>query len=405
MRITPPLLLCGVLLAPALANAQGVATDEQEKPARFQFGPLGLTPRIALKDVGVDTNPQNRPDATGRDLTATLVPGVDSSLRLGRGRLSGKTSIEYLYFDKSTTQRSFNVNQEVRAELRLNRVVPYAAGAIVRTRQRPNLEIDLRVQQHARSAGAGAQLLLGSRTRLDLEGKRSSFKYDEGSFGDASIGQALNRDSDLASVVARFALTPLTTFVLTTETVRDRFEFSPIRDSDSINVLPGFEFKPSALISGKVSVGYRGLAALDSRVPDFAGLIGDVDVQYVFREATQFAMSATRNIEYSIDDEQPYFVANGGMLQVTQMLGLNWFLTGRAGRTRLSYRNFVAALSPTSQPIGRNDRVDLYGIGFGRRLGEDVRIGFDLNRMQRNSTVARRRYEGYRVGVSISYGS
>ena len=60
---------------------------------------------------------------------------------------------------------------------------------------------------------------------------------------------------------------------------------------------------------------------------------------------------------------------------------------------------FAAQLAATG------DRVDLYGVGFGRFLGDDIRIGLDLNNVRRVSTIPSREYEGFRFGVSISYGS
>ncbi len=391
---------CLLALLPATLLAQSVDDDA---PPRFQFGPLGLTPRVSLKDVGVDTNPLNQAVAPERSVTATLVPGVDSWLRIGRARLSAKTSVEWLYFSRSSTQRSFNLNQEARAELALNRVTPFVAGGYLRTRQRPNLEVDLRVQQHTTTGGAGTGIRLGTRLRFEVEGRRSSLEFADGKYGNQAIAEALDRDSDLVGLSTRITLTPLTTFVVRTESVRDRFRLSPIRDSDSVSVLPGFEFKPSALIAGKVSVGYRQFTALDARVPDFGGVVGQIDAQYTLRQATRFAFKADRNIEYSIEDTQPYFVANGGSVQVTQVVGLNWYVIGRGGRTRLVYRNFVTGISDRS--AGRSDRVDTSGFGIGRRLGDDLRVGFDVNHSRRVSTVKARQYDGFRLGVSISYGS
>ena len=395
-------LSIGALLLALVPVGVSAQTADGAAEPRFIFGPLGLTPRVAVRDVGVDSNPRNSPDAADQDFTATIVPAVDSYLRIGRGRLSGKTSVEYLYFNESTDQRSFNFNQELRAEVTLNRLAPFATGGFLRTRQRPNFEVDTRVQQKTTYAGAGFALKLGSRTNAEFEARRAAFAYGDGDYGDPTIAQALDRDTDRYSVETRTALTPLTTFVVRAESVRDRFDFNSIRSSDSINILPGFEFKPSALISGKVSVGYRRFDALDSTVPDFGGLVGALDTRYTWREQTQFSLKATRNIEYSIEEESPYFVTNGGTLEITQVLGLRWFVAGRGGRTRLVYRNFIVNGVET---IGRTDRVDLYGVGFGRLLGEDIRIGIDLNKVRRVSTIPSREYEGYRVGVSISYGS
>jgi hypothetical protein len=47
----------------------------------------------------------------------------------------------------------------------------------------------------------------------------------------------------------------------------------------------------------------------------------------------------------------------------------------------------------------------LYGVGLGRRLRDDLRIGLDVNQVRKISTIPEREYDGYRVGVSITYGS
>lgn len=398
-------LALGFLLTLIVPAALGAQVVEDETRDRFLFGPLGLTPRIALKDVGFDTNPRNQPGVDDRDFTFTLEPGLDSSLRIGRGRLSGKTTVEWLYYDEASSERSFNFNQEARAELTLNRIRPYAFGAFLRTRQRPTPEIDQRVQQNTVNAGAGTRLYLGSRLRLDLEGRRTQFEFGEGEHGDAVVASALNRDSDAGTLIGRFVLTPLTTFLVRSELQQDRFEFSPVRDNDSLLLMPGFELKPSALISGLVMVGMRRLDARDETVPDYTGVVAQVDAQHVVRDSMQLNLRVERDVVYSIETEQPYYVQNGGTLSVLQTLGLNWYVVGRLGETRLNYRDFLPAASAAAGVSpSRRDRVQLRGVGIGRRIGQDLRVGFDLNYVRRRSTLASSEYEGYRVGGSISYG-
>jgi hypothetical protein len=50
------------------------------------------------------------------------------------------------------------------------------------------------------------------------------------------------------------------------------------------------------------------------------------------------------------------------------------------------------------------DRVVTAGLGGGRHLGEDVRVGVDLHHERRESPVAGRSYSGYRVGGTLTYG-
>jgi putative beta-barrel porin BBP2 len=405
VRRTPlrSLGLCLLACLPPAAVAAQTLPDEAP-PSTFQFGPLGLTPRIALKNLGFDSNPLNQSEGAQRDVTATVVPGLDSLLRVGRGLLSSKTSLEWNYFDKSSTQRSFNFGQEGALALDFYRLMPYIGGGYVQTRQRPNLEIDERVQQYNVSSLAGTAVRVGTRIRIDVEGRRNELEYGEGDYGSDAIATSLNRRVDVASVATRFNWTPLTTFVVQTEMQHDRFEFSPLRDSNSLTVLPGFELKPSALISGKVAAGFRQFHPLDSAVPDYAGIVAKVDAKYIFRQATEFAFKVERNVDYSIEVEQPYFVITGGTVSVTQIVGEAWYTAARMGLSSLAYREMLTARAGVDVAGSRTDRVNSYGGGGGRLLGTDLRIGVDIDYVSRSSTVASHAYEGLKVGGTISYG-
>ena len=82
------------------------------KPAEpmLTFGPLGVTPKLALRQVGVDSNIFNDPNNPSRDVVAVLVPGVEASMRVGSARLTSRTLAEWNYFHRLTEQRSVNVS-------------------------------------------------------------------------------------------------------------------------------------------------------------------------------------------------------------------------------------------------------------------------------------------------------
>jgi Putative beta-barrel porin 2 len=402
-RIRWILALGGVaaLLAPAPLFAQ-VGGDDPAATARVHLGPLSFTPRVAIKNLGVDSNVFNAAESPERDFTAAFVPGVDAWLRMRRAVLSSKTSVEWVYFRQATKQRSLNVAEDARLDLFLARLNPHVGGRYDRTRQRPNLEVDQRVRQKTTEASAGVGLLIGSRFRVDLDGRQTTVDYNDGEYGDAFLADALNRTSTVAQVSARFGLTPLTTFVLRAASTRDRFELSPLRNSDSISVVPGFEFKPFAIISGSAFVGMRRFNALDSGVRDFNGLVSAVNVNYVAREVLKFTVRVDRDIDYSYRTDKPYFVSSGGSLEVTRAIGLYWDVVGRAGLNRLVYR---AADTPGVLGGDERDRVTSRGVGIGRKVGENLRIGFDVDYVSRRSDVKGRNYDGFRIGASFIYGS
>jgi hypothetical protein len=396
-------VLAGTILAVLLSaplRAQS-AVDGDPADARFRVGALTLDPRFTVRDVGVDTNVFNEARNPQRDFTATLGPEVASWLQTGRLLVTGTSTIGWTYFQKATRQRSLDFSQSGRADLALVRVTPHLEGGYERTRQRPNDEIDLRVKQRRIRMGGGLMVHPGPRFTVDLVYGQHALDFGDGEFGDLDLEQSLNRTEREASVAGRFALTPLTTFVIEGAHRRDEFEFAVDRDSRSISVLPGLEFKPLALIAGRAAVGFRSFEPEREELPGFRGIIAVVDMSYVAQDRLRVHAAVDRDVDYSFEVDQPYFVATSVRGDVTQALGGDFDVVGRVGWTRMAYQAFDRAGAPAD---GRLDRARLVGTGVGRRLGTDVRIGFDVNYVTRDSNVEDRRYSGLRAGGSITYG-
>jgi hypothetical protein len=47
--------------------------------------------------------------------------------------------------------------------------------------------------------------------------------------------------------------------------------------------------------------------------------------------------------------------------------------------------------------------VNSYGGGIGYRLGNDVRVGFNVDWQHRSSPVVNREYHGLKFGTSVTY--
>jgi hypothetical protein len=140
-------------------------------------------------------------------------------------------------------------------------------------------------------------------------------------------------------------------------------------------------------------------------VPDFRGLVASADVRYVMREMTQFGLTVNRDLDYSAEDGEAYSVVTGGMLSISQAIGVNWYVSARAGLTELAYRGLQGTPTDPGATPGRTDRTTVYGGGIGRRIGTDLRIGFDVDQVDRRSAVAGRSYEGLRFGGSVIYAN
>jgi len=387
---------CLLLAVPAVAAAQ--QTLDPPQTAMFRFGPLSLTPKLAIQNLGVDTNVFNTPDAPVRDWTMTAAPGADVWLKVGRALLSSRTTSEWIYYEKATSQRAFNLGELWRLDVDVTRATLRIGGLWINTRQRPNDEIDQRVQQHNVGGAAGVTVPVGSRFKFDLDARRTTYDFGRGTYGGPEVAYALDRDSDEFSVTGGVDVTSLTTLAVRTESIKDRFVYSMERDSDSLRVMPGVTFQPSAVVSGSAFVGMRRFRTLSPDVPDYSGLVANVELKYVALDAFRVVGRYRRDIDYSLDLAQPFYVTASFGVEVTQLLGLNWDLVGHARRGTLTYPE-LSALRP-----GRVDTVDELGAGIGRRVGDRFRIGFDATYARRSSALNLRTYDGLRLGGSFTYG-
>jgi len=393
-----------VVLVSAPAHAQMTDTPAPLTPglsdALIRLGPLAMQPRVRLSNLGIDTNVYNSAAAPTRDVTATLVPSLESVLRAGRTLTTSRTSGEFVYFQKANAQRSLAFSQEGRFDVLLARLTPFLTAAHLNTHQRPNLEIDERIEQTRTGVGGGLGLRLSARTNVTVSHDRQRVQYGS---TESAVASLLNRRAALTTAALHLELTPLTTLVVRAEAEQDRFERSSLRDSDSVAALAGFDLKPFALISGTAMAGYRRISARNPLMPDFGGLVASVNVSYVMRGTMLVGLTAGRGVEYSIESQEPYYISAGGTVTVRQALGRRWDVVGRFGRNTMAYRGLEL---PEGLPSveSRRDRHTLYGTGMGLHVGTAMRIGVDVTYEERRSPVAARQYEGYRAGGTVTYG-
>jgi hypothetical protein len=394
-RFIASLAAAGWLALSSVAFAQTAETTTPAQP-RIHLGPLGLEPRLALRNLGIDTNVNNDSLSPERDVTATITPELRETMRVGRTVITGTSSVDWHYFRQSAAQRSFNGAQDGRLELKTQTAQPYLFGNIARGRQRPNLEIDARVERTLGEIGGGAKILLGPKLTIDLGAAERQLDYGREAFDGVALAQSLDRKERRYGVKGRLALTPLTTLIVDTEYRRDRFDVAFERDTDTTAALVGLELKPLALLSGRARVGWRRFLPTDSATPDFLGVIADVELTALVRDMTRLTGRVARDVEYSFDRAASYYVSTGVNIEVQQALGSAWDVIARAGRTALDY-----------QSLGSDSRVDhvvVAGGGLGRKVGTDIRVGVDVDRAARRSELLTRRYAGIRVGGSITYG-
>jgi hypothetical protein len=389
-------LICALLSGVGTLLAQDL--PEPADTARFRIGGLRFTPSIAVTSLGVDQNVFNELDDPKQDTTAAVGPAVDAWLTAGATRLSVRSAGQYLYFREYENQRSWNTENRARIEVPLAHVTPFVAATYINSRERPGYEIDSRARRRDTGGTAGIEFRLSGKTQVNVSGGQTRLQYDRTeTFLGQSLSDALDRTTNTETVQWQYALTPLTTFVLTTEGIQDRFQVAETRNSDSIRVTAGFDLKPFALISGKVALGFRHFDVHHAQTPDYDGFVAAIDARYAFG-ATQIAARVDRDVTYSFESTHPYYTLTDTRVAITERVTTTWDLVARTGRQSLGYRSDAPGAD-------RTDRGTSYGGGIGYRFGDSVRLGFDVDYYRRRSQAANQRnYEGLRYGASVSYG-
>jgi len=375
-------------------------TPDPVAEAPIRLGVFGFAPRIAVTNLGVDTNVFNTAENPQRDFTFTTGPTVDFWMRTQRGLLSVSGRLDFVYFGKFRSERSINGSGAINYMYRFNRLRPFVTFAGLNTRERPGYEIDVRARRFDNTLTAGADVVLTSKSFLQISARRQGVDYaGEAVFQGRPLNQLLNRRLQGVDLAWRQRLTPLTTWVVRGSGERERFEFTANRNGDSARVMTGFEMGRFALIRGTTFIGYRRLVgAHGGTIPDFSGVTADVNVSYTAPSQSRFSLQVARDVHYSYEEVTPYYVQTGWTAAVTQRITGKWDLQLLGGRDWLAYRG---------APNVRGNRVDILnrvGGGLGYQVGTDTRLALDVISYQRQSEALARDYKTLRVGTSVTYG-
>ena len=398
-------LCLSVLAVSSRASAQSPAPGQPDlAKARVRVGRLYLNPTIALTNLGVDTNVFNEADesAPKRDFTLTVTPQTDLWLRMGRSWLTGNVREDLVWYKTFASERSANNSATLGWLVPLNRLIFNVGADYLRTRDRPGFEIDQRSQRSELAYRGGLELRARPKTFVGVRADRKTTGFDSVAvFEGINLRDALNRTVTTEAATVRQQITPLTAFTLDVGRSQDRFEFSPLRDSDSTSASLGVKFDRFAIVKGTASFGYRDFQPIAPSLPAYKGTIAAADLSYVAFGTTRIGVQAVRDVEYSFEINEPYYLLTGVSGSLTRRVSRPLDLVGRIGVQHLDYRDRIGV---TVASPNRADVVRTYGGGIGYHMGNNVRIGFNVDQQHRASPVSNRDYHGLRFGTSVTYG-
>jgi hypothetical protein len=179
----------------------------------------------------------------------------------------------------------------------------------------------------------------------------------------------------------------------------DRFLFNSERDSASTRLMGRVRF--DTRLHGEASLGYRSFEPRDTSVPAYQGITANADVSFATVGSTRLGVQVIRDVDYSYDYQQPYYIQTGATASFTR--GLFGPLNGsaRIGWQRLDYRGLIGVTAPLPD---RTDLVSLFGGSIGYRVAGGTRVFFNVDKQERNSDIAGHSYGGLRYGTSVTYG-
>ncbi len=381
---------------PSPAYGQGAYLDSSEE-GRFQLGSFSFTPAFFVTG-GYDTNVTSEPGAIA-DYELVTVPQVEAWYRAGRLLLNGVSAAEFINYRVQRPIRTFN---------HFNGLSLRFPGAILEPRisashrnhfARPTgFEIGERSRRIEDEIRGSLSWSLSERTALLAEGRWLRINWDAAAqYRGSNLRESLNRTVGTGELGVSMALTPLTAVSLSLQLGRDRFEFSPERDGNSLQAGAGVSFASPALISGSALVAYRRFDSPHSDSLDFDGVVAAAHLAYIRETRTRFIVAVERQPYFSYAESLGYYLLNSASAKYVQTVLDNWEIAAFGGISGLDYRR-AGLPSHAGWDRTRHD----FGGGLTCRIGAVTRIGVNASRTVSRGGLP---YDKWRVIAFLAYGS
>ena len=367
----------------------------------FVAGPVSLYPQIAVHDVGTDSNVYLDSTSPRSDMTSTMTPRLYAVVPMGNTRFVGTATGDLVYYQTYSDQRSLTTLLEGRYELTSPGFRPFAEIGFASRGDRMGFEIDQRARHTQSTMMAGADIDVTPLTALTAWVGRSATKYDEDEeYLTIMLADQLNHSRETAAAGARFRVTPLTMVLIAAEFERDRFERAPLRDADSFRIAPAVALDSGGVITGNAKGGFRSFTPLNPDVAPYRGFVGNARLHYAVPDVVRLDLEAERDLSYSYDSIQPYYMVSGARLTGAQRVTGPFELIGIVERREVRNQRLGGQSFD-----GRREVTTSYGGGFAILMNKQMRFSFTYEQTSRVSTEpVGRNYDRTRLLGSFTYG-
>jgi hypothetical protein len=371
--------------------------EEPPTDALYRLGPVMVSPRLTIPEIGHDSNAFNDAVEPKDDFIIKFTPEVDLFTDAGLLRVVVRSGSTFTYFHRYDSERSIAEQVRGRVAARLGRFRPWIGGASVRSDERTS-EIDIRANRSDREISAGVEFDVTPLAALTVAATRQRVRFaDATSLRELPLSEALDRTTEMASAGLRLAATPFTSVTLRGYASRDVFAFSPDRNARARGGEVEVSFSPEAVIRGHLALGYRQQNADDESIASYGGLTGRGGVTTMLLWHALLGVNYVRDLQYSFDRREGYYVETGADVAYTQRLGGPFDVQVTVAQRALDYNARV------TEPA-RSEVLRSYQGGIGYSLDNGSRFGISYEFAERDGDRAvYRQFSRRRIFGSFMY--
>ena len=395
-------MLAATLMMATPASAQGLLDNglptETPEVARYYVGPFTISPTLVIRELGIDTNVFDDHENPKRDYVLSLSPTVDIFGKLGLLQAALTSSTDFTWYAKYASERSLGRVVRGRVDFLPSRLRLSVGGGLVQTRERPNMEIELRARRNQNEAwgGVGFEISPIARVYTTLHQTTLDFQDNEVYRG-IVLSDVLDRRTNVIEAGLAVSVTPFTTLLVSGRRTEDRFVADSRRDSDSQSAKTEFSFARDAIIQGHVNLGYRDFHPVDPTMSRFRGVTSGAGLSFTGFWRGHMDFDASRDVSYSYDVAEGYYVGTTMVGTYTQrVIGAVDVLT-QLGLGKMDY----------GRRDGLDDRVDNLrtmagGVGYNFDNGGRFGLTYEYE-VRESDSFADRRYASRRLFGSYTH--
>jgi hypothetical protein len=383
----------------------GAALELAIRQATWKFGPFRIDPVFQLSDAGYDSNLYyGYAGKPVKDYTLTAGPKFSVYLPLKKKIIfQVDESPQYVYFQKTKKERTWNNFFNARVHFALNRLFISVGNRLSYARQRWSTEIDIRPWRWEASWDGLVLWQATKKTSFFVQGSRTSYDFENVNFGSFNIRYRLSRWEDRISFMTYYQLTYRARFFAKAE--YGSFEFkqkgSRFKDSKSYGLYGGIEFSPFGIIRGMINVGYKFFEPVDKTKARYKGLSGNSQLSVSLLKFLTVRASYSKDIQFSLWYNNAYYLENragGGVsLYIFKKIRLDYDYS--LGKNRY----------PEEQQLGggaslkRRDDYQIHSVGLYFRLKKNIGLGIVASRWRRDSNLECEDDNRDFVGLNLTY--